>query len=274
MDVVPAGVYGATQGPRLETIAEIVRMARDGCDLVGMTGMPEAALARELDLEFACVALVANWAAGCDANGVGQRLAPISLDEIHENLRVATAQVPPLLLRLLASLDLSLTQRSVASLDNRPVEIVSATLTPMQIGELIFAGALPRPVAPTRSVAVGAGGRAPASPPEVTVDMAIAFDPSTGLVHRVQCRTYSKTGGGATGMGGAGARGPVPTTAEPEKKEGGAEPMPGATVEYVDGLPVRPREGLLVTNFEMRLHDHGKVPVPVLDDQQQRLLGR
>ena len=58
------GVYGATQGPRLETVAEITRMERDGCDIVGMTGMPEAALARELELPYACLALVVNPAAG------------------------------------------------------------------------------------------------------------------------------------------------------------------------------------------------------------------
>lgn len=58
------GVYGATQGPRLETAAEIARMERDGCDIVGMTGMPEAALARELSLPYACLALVVNPAAG------------------------------------------------------------------------------------------------------------------------------------------------------------------------------------------------------------------
>jgi 5'-methylthioadenosine phosphorylase/5'-methylthioinosine phosphorylase len=58
------GVYGATQGPRLETAAEITRMAQDGCSIVGMTGMPEAALARELGIDYACCALVVNWAAG------------------------------------------------------------------------------------------------------------------------------------------------------------------------------------------------------------------
>lgn len=58
------GVYGATQGPRLESVAEIARMERDGCDIVGMTGMPEAALARELGLPYACLALVVNPAAG------------------------------------------------------------------------------------------------------------------------------------------------------------------------------------------------------------------
>lgn len=58
------GVYGCTQGPRLETAAEIQRLIRDGCDLVGMTAMPEAALARELGLEYAALCLVVNWAAG------------------------------------------------------------------------------------------------------------------------------------------------------------------------------------------------------------------
>nr|WP_299239985.1 S-methyl-5'-thioinosine phosphorylase [uncultured Halomonas sp.] len=58
------GVYGCTQGPRLETAAEIARMARDGCRLVGMTGMPEAVLARELSIPYACLALVVNPAAG------------------------------------------------------------------------------------------------------------------------------------------------------------------------------------------------------------------
>lgn len=58
------GVYAVTQGPRLETAAEINRLARDGCDLVGMTGMPEAGLARELGLEYACCAVVVNFAAG------------------------------------------------------------------------------------------------------------------------------------------------------------------------------------------------------------------
>jgi len=64
IDAHDGGVYGVTQGPRLETAAEIDRMARDGCDLVGMTGMPEAGLAREIGLEYACCAVVVNRAAG------------------------------------------------------------------------------------------------------------------------------------------------------------------------------------------------------------------
>jgi 5'-methylthioinosine phosphorylase len=92
--VIDGGCYGATQGPRLETRAEIDRLRRDGCDLVGMTGMPEAVLARELSLDYACLALVANYAAGCGDE------AEISVDEIFAHLAAATAQVP----RLLAAL--------------------------------------------------------------------------------------------------------------------------------------------------------------------------
>ncbi len=58
------GTYAAAQGPRLETAAEIKRMEGDGCTMVGMTGMPEAALARELSMAYACCAVSVNWAAG------------------------------------------------------------------------------------------------------------------------------------------------------------------------------------------------------------------
>jgi purine nucleoside phosphorylase len=66
---VRAGTYGVTQGPRLETAAEIARLARDGCAMVGMTAMPEAALARELGLDYAVCAVAVNWAAGRSPDG-------------------------------------------------------------------------------------------------------------------------------------------------------------------------------------------------------------
>lgn len=71
--------YAATQGPRLESSAEIDRLERDGADIVGMTGMPEAALARELDLPYASLCVVANMAAG---RGEGE----ITMEEIERNL--------------------------------------------------------------------------------------------------------------------------------------------------------------------------------------------
>lgn len=82
IDIEGNGTYGATQGPRLETAAEILRMERDGCDIVGMTGMPEAALARELELDYAAIALVVNRAAGKGPES-------ITMELIHENMAAA-----------------------------------------------------------------------------------------------------------------------------------------------------------------------------------------
>jgi purine nucleoside phosphorylase len=79
VEVADGGTYAATQGPRLESAAEIIRLERDGCDMVGMTGMPETALARELGLCYACLALSVNWAAG---KGTG----PITMAEIEAHL--------------------------------------------------------------------------------------------------------------------------------------------------------------------------------------------
>ncbi len=73
------GVYACTQGPRLETTAEVLRLQRDGCDLVGMTAMPEAALARELGLKYAALCLVVNWAAGLASE-------ELSIDDIMKTL--------------------------------------------------------------------------------------------------------------------------------------------------------------------------------------------
>ncbi|MES3008133.1 MAG: S-methyl-5'-thioinosine phosphorylase [Pseudomonadota bacterium] len=66
----PQGIYACTQGPRLETAAEVARLRRDGCDMIGMTGMPEASLARELGLRYACLAVSVNWAAGLTQDAI------------------------------------------------------------------------------------------------------------------------------------------------------------------------------------------------------------
>jgi 5'-methylthioadenosine phosphorylase len=86
------GVYGAVSGPRLETVAEIDRMDRDGATLVGMTGMPEAALARELELPYAAIAVVVNHAAGR-----GDSAIEISMDGIAQVLETAMDRVRALL---------------------------------------------------------------------------------------------------------------------------------------------------------------------------------
>jgi 5'-methylthioinosine phosphorylase len=86
VDVISSGTYGATQGPRLETAAEINRMENDGCHMVGMTGMPEAALARELGLSYAVCAVSANLAAG---RGAG----PIEMQAIEDSLSAGMVKV-------------------------------------------------------------------------------------------------------------------------------------------------------------------------------------
>ena len=93
--VAARGVYAATQGPRLETAAEIDRLERDGADLVGMTGMPEAALAREAGLEYAAIALVANHAAGR-----GDSAHAISLHKIEQVLAGAMGRVRRIIAQL------------------------------------------------------------------------------------------------------------------------------------------------------------------------------
>jgi len=95
VDVVTDGTYGATQGPRLESSAEIDRMERDGSDLVGMTGMPEASLARELGLCYASCAVVANWAAG-------RSDGPITMEQIEHNLGSGMERVRAVIRQLLA----------------------------------------------------------------------------------------------------------------------------------------------------------------------------
>jgi 5'-deoxy-5'-methylthioadenosine phosphorylase len=98
LGVAEIGTYAATQGPRLETAAEIDRLERDGCDIVGMTGMPEAALARELELRYATVAVVANPAAG---RGDGE----ISMQQIEATLSQGMQLVQRLLHRVVAGFD-------------------------------------------------------------------------------------------------------------------------------------------------------------------------
>ncbi len=80
------GTYGATQGPRLETTAEVKRLERDGCTMVGMTGMPEAVLARELGMAYACCAVSVNWAAGKTAE-------LITMEEIEKCLKQGMGRV-------------------------------------------------------------------------------------------------------------------------------------------------------------------------------------
>jgi 5'-methylthioinosine phosphorylase len=90
INITPIGTYGCTQGPRLETAAEIKRLEKDGCDVVGMTGMPEAALAKELGMDYAAISVIANWAAG-------KTVGEITMAEIEQHLHAGMANIAQLL---------------------------------------------------------------------------------------------------------------------------------------------------------------------------------
>jgi 5'-deoxy-5'-methylthioadenosine phosphorylase len=95
--IIHTGVYAATQGPRLETAAEINRLERDGAAMVGMTGMPEAGLARELNLDYATIAVVANQAAGR-----GDSRESVKMEVIFKTLEQGMLRVRNILDKLVA----------------------------------------------------------------------------------------------------------------------------------------------------------------------------
>ncbi|HUW00679.1 MAG TPA: S-methyl-5'-thioinosine phosphorylase [Gallionella sp.] len=89
---VDGGAYAATQGPRLDSIAEINRYERDGADMVGMTGMPETALAKELELDYAIIAVVANYAAGR-----GDSMTGINIETVNATANATMVRVRSIL---------------------------------------------------------------------------------------------------------------------------------------------------------------------------------
>lgn len=97
IELVRDGTYGVTQGPRLETTAEINRLERDGCSMVGMTAMPEAALARELNLDYATCAFVVNWAAGRSGD-------VIDMKDIEKFMQIGTQRLRLLLTKVVSLL--------------------------------------------------------------------------------------------------------------------------------------------------------------------------
>lgn len=97
IDATDRGTYGATQGPRFETAGEIIRMERDGATIVGMTGMPEAALARELDLRYATIGVVANRAAGKEAKTISLKEIEAFLEKGMTDVRHLLEQAIPLI---------------------------------------------------------------------------------------------------------------------------------------------------------------------------------
>lgn len=82
------GVYAVTQGPRLETAAEIDRLERDGADFIGMTAMPEASIAREMGMDYACLSLIVNFAAGRGEKAIHEDIEASLLEAKAQALRL------------------------------------------------------------------------------------------------------------------------------------------------------------------------------------------
>lgn len=194
---------------------------------------------------------------------------------------------PAVLLELLASWDLAVVHREVGSLDDRPMEFLTVALTAEQVGEAIWSGAVPaalqanggvNPFAIVMAMRNG-GARPPAPTPTSTVDLAIALDPATGLVHQLQFRSWTKQDpnamGGRVVMIRAGAGGVQVDNDDGDEEEGDDAKEAAAKEgpqQYANALPVRPRKKTTVVDYTVRLLDHGKVKAPELDDAQKRLL--
>jgi len=94
--LVDGGVMGVTQGPRLESPAEIARLKRDGCTMVGMTGMPEAVLAREAELPYASLAVSVNWAAGLGSGDIHAEIERTVAESMRKVRAVLAKTLPTL----------------------------------------------------------------------------------------------------------------------------------------------------------------------------------
>lgn len=199
---------------------------------------------------------------------------------------VAFAPDPARLLAALAALDLVVVHREVASLDDRPVEIATVTLSPDDQANLLWAGLLPEPTAGVFQVFLGgngAGARAAAPKPEGTLDIAFHLDPATGHLHRVHLRSnrpdqfgagrFVMLGGGAGRVRIAGNALAATDDEDEDEAADAAEPAADAPPTYENGLPVRPRKKMLVEDFVLDFANHGSAQLPALDAAAQRLLG-
>lgn len=197
---------------------------------------------------------------------------------------------PALLLEQLATWDLAVVHREVGSLDDRPVETVTVTLSPDQVAEALYIGLLP-PALAGQSGGFGAmvfqvvggrrGARPAPPPPDAVVDLAVAFDPATDLVQRLHFRSWSKQDGTVRQFGARGGVAVVRVAAgvqiagqPPDEGEEPAEgeAKPGEPLRYENGLPLRPRRKMAVVDYTVRLTEHGAPPAIALDDATKKLL--
>jgi hypothetical protein len=200
----------------------------------------------------------------------------------------------PLLLQLLAGWDLAVTQREVGAKDDRPIEILSVTLSPEQVAEAVWSGAVPESLVQSLGGVMafrmvggigGGGGRPAATAPTATVDLAIQLDPATSVIHQLHLRSWVEDGAMPGAMGAvrvfrAGAAVRVVGGGDDDEKDAAdaeqeqPEPDANAPLRYEQGLPLRSRKKTSVNDYRIDLREHGQRTAPALDALQQKLLGR
>ncbi|MGC6486140.1 MAG: hypothetical protein ACON4Z_00710 [Planctomycetota bacterium] len=196
---------------------------------------------------------------------------------------------PQSLLAQLGGWPLALTRRSAGSFEDRPVEVVSVTLTADQTAELLWSGALPQGLKSAGGmmgqaiqlnlVAGGAGAPRPAATaPDLTLDLAISLDPGTNTIFEIRGKAWAeknRNGNVFVFRGGAVAV-QVGAEADDEDEDEDEDERPaqdpGAPLRYADGLPVRDSEELTSVPFRLVLRDHGRAPAPELPAAAARLL--
>jgi len=193
---------------------------------------------------------------------------------------------PQALLQQLSGWKLAVTKRGAGSFDDRPVEVLSVTLTNEQVADLFYAGSLPPALqyggnvfgnAVQLAIGGGGGGRQAPPAPNLTMDLAIALDPGTGQVFEIRGNAWAEKNGngnmfvfrGGAGQVQIGAGGDDEEEEEEEEEEEADDEGP---LEYKDGLPKRSKKKLSCTKFSLRLTQHGQAPKPTLTETQQKLL--
>lgn len=193
---------------------------------------------------------------------------------------------PQALLQQLGAWPLAVTKRGAGSFEDRPVEVLSVTLTPEQVGELFWSGSLPSALqfgggvfGQAVQIALGGagGGRPAATAPNVTMDLAISLDPGTGQVYEIRGNAWVEKNGngnannvfvfraGNVQIGGAG-------NDDEEEEDEEEQDEPEGPLQYEKGLPKRSKKKMSCTAFTLRLGQHGQAAKPTLSEAQQRLL--
>jgi hypothetical protein len=183
------------------------------------------------------------------------------------------------LMDFLAARDLPTTHASTGAIDDRPVEVVTMTLTAEQTAEAVWSGLLPESFVVGMSIPLPrAGARAPAPLPTATVDVAVHFDPAVGAVRRVHVRSWLtpeiQRGGRIAMRFNAEGRPERVDLADVEADEAANAEARKQPLRFADGLPVRPRHGLLVGDVVLDLGEAGKATPSELDAAARALLRR